>query len=136
MEQKDYILREIEKIGVIVRAVLGRITGEEHKEAVTVGQEFEQTTEWILQETNINLNKILTLEKQPLRDYISSFKGINVANLELLAEIYYQTGIRTPAGKKEKLLQKALELYTLCAETDRTYSFDRERKMNEISEIL
>lgn len=136
MEQKDYILREIEKIGVIVRAVLGHITGEEHKEAITVGNEFEQTTEWILERTNISLNKILKLEKQSLKDYISTFKGINITNLELLAEVYYQTGIRSPEGKKEKLLKKALQIYELCCETDRTYSFGRERKMSEIRNMI
>lgn len=136
MEQKDYILREIQKIGVIVRAILGRITGEEHPEAITVGNEFEQTTEWMLRETSFDLKKALMLEKEPLKDYLSSFKGFNVSNLELLAEIYYQTGIRSLEGRKEKLLQKALQLYELCCEMDRTFSFERERKMNELREIL
>ena len=136
MVQKDYILREIEKIGAIVRAILGRITGKEQSEAIHVGQEFEQTTEWMKQETNLNLTKVLTLEKEPLKDYLSSFKGFNVTNLELLAEIFYQTGIRSPEEEKEKFLQKALQIYELCSDTDHTFSFDRERKMNEIRKLL
>ena len=136
MVQKDYILREIEKIGTIVRAILGRITGEEQTEAIHVGQEFEQTTELMIQETNLNLAKVLTLEEKPLKDYLASFKGFNVVNLELLAEIFYQTGIRSNESKKEKFLQKALQIYKLCSDTDRTFSFVRERKMNEIRRLL
>jgi hypothetical protein len=136
MEQKDYILREIEKIGTVVRAILGRITGNEQMEAIHVGQEFEQTTEWMMQETDLNLSKVLTLEKEPLKEYLSSYKGFNVANLELIAEIFYQTGIRSPVDKKEKFLRKALQIYELCSDADHTFSFDRERKMNEIRKLL
>lgn len=136
MKQEDYILREIEKIGTIVRAILGRITSKEHSEAITIGKEFEQTTEWMLQETNFDLLKVLSLEKDPLKDYLSAHKGFNTTNLELLAEIFHQTGILSPESKKEKFLRKALQLYELCNETDHTYSFERERKMKEIKEIL
>ena len=136
MVQEDYILREIEKIGTIVRAILGRIIGKEQTEAIHVGQEFEQTTEWMMQETNLSLTKVLTLKKEPLKEYLSSYKGFNVANLELLAEIFYQTGIRSPEDEKEKFLQKALQIYELCSETDHTFSFDRERKMDEIRKLI
>ena len=136
MEQKDYLLREIEKIGAVVRAIMGRITGNEQEEAITVGHEFEQTTEWMLQETRFSLTKVLTLDKPLLKDYIASFRGFNVANMELLAELFYQTGIRYPEGQREKFLQKALQLYELCNEPDHTFSFERERKMNEVREVL
>ncbi|MBE0650415.1 MAG: hypothetical protein IH595_06210 [Bacteroidales bacterium] len=136
MEQKDYILREIEKIGTIVRAILGRITGDEQEEAITVGHEFEQTTEWMEQQINFSMKKVLTLEKEPLKEYIVSFKGFNVANMELLAEIFYQTGIHYPEDEQEKFLLKALQLYELCSERDHTYSFTRESKMNKIRGLL
>ncbi len=70
------------------------------------------------------------------KDYISSFKGIDVSNLELLAEIIYRTGIRSPKGEKERCLQKALQIYELCNEMGRTFSFDRKSKMNDIRSVL
>ena len=136
MEQKDYILREIEKIGTVVRAIMGRISGTETEEAITVGHEFEQTTEWMVQETGFSLMKVLTMEKQPLKEYIASFRGFNVANMELLAGLFYHTGIRYPEGEQERFLLKALQLYELCNETDHTFSLERERKINEIQNKL
>lgn len=119
-----------------MRAILGRFTDEEENLAITVGNEFEHTTELIFEKAGLDLQQILSLEKQELKDYISSFKGLNITNLEMLAEILHQTGIRSHQNEKDKFLQKALELYNLCNESDHTYSLDRERKVNEIRNML
>jgi len=53
-------------------------------------------------------------------------------NLELLAEILFIIGVNAKSDKKRIFLEKTLELYELCMLTDKTFSFDRETKIEMI----
>jgi len=136
MEQEDYFLREIEKIGIILRSLINSLTGNNENLAITISNNFETTNEKLINETGFDLTKFLALEEPASGDYISGFKGINTENLELLAKIIFLLGINDKSDKKKILLNKALNLYESCNLADKTYSPDRENKISEINNFL
>ncbi|NOU47665.1 MAG: hypothetical protein HOO86_11475 [Bacteroidales bacterium] len=136
MEQKDYLLREIEKIGLVLRAILNRITGSGENLALTIEDQFIAEKELLFTESGIDSDKLMSLNESETNNYIASFRGMNVTNIECLADILRETGLKIKSENANLMLQKALELYNTCSSTDKTFSFEREDKMNEIKNAL
>ena len=135
MEQKDYLLREIEKIGQILRAILRRLTGSPDNLAIAIDRQVEDTTE-MLKDMNFDLNHFLALSPTETQEYINSYQGFNIENLELLAKAIMQLGLAQNGDKKKVYLRKALQLLKHCNRTDRTYSYNREFNINAINDEL
>ena len=136
MEQKDYILREIEKMGMVLRAILNKFMGNTDNPAIQIEKQFEETKEMLYSNLDFDLEKFIAQNEKQSVDYISSFKGINIENLEILAEVLMRMGLQEKSGNRKSYLEKALQLLEYCKQKDKTYSFERERKIEEISELL
>ena len=136
MEQKDYLLREIEKIGLLLRMIFSKIAVKEENLATTVESQFEEAKGLLLQETGIDIDLLLSLDERETDDYLSRFNGLNSANIEALADILSVTGMKAKPEMTTVFLEKALNLYELCISTDKTFSFNRERKISEIRNRL
>ena len=63
MEQKDYLLREIEKIGLLLQAILGRIRGSKESYAFANEHEFREIKENLFDETGFKMDNILSCRK-------------------------------------------------------------------------
>lgn len=136
MEQKDYLLREIEKIGVLLRAILSLFTKEEENFSIKIDRRFDDTTEQLFNETGFDLNYFLSLEESQIKEYISRFKSLNTQNIELLADVIYQYGAKDLTSGRKTYLIKALQMYEFCNTLDKTFSFDRQQKIeNAMLEI-
>ena len=136
MEQKDYLLREIEKIGLLLRSILNSLSGRKENLAITIENHFEETKEMLFNEIGFEFDKFLTLNESASKDYLSQIKGINPENIEILAEIFYRIGVNWNLDKKSIFLEKALLLYEICNISDKTFSFIREAKIEEIKNAL
>ena len=136
MQQKDYLLREIEKIGLLLKMIFNKIAGKEENYALTVENLFEEEKELLLHETGFNIDVFLLIEESGIEHYISKFDGIRGSNIELLADILKAMGEKTDSAKTKEYLKRALRLYELCNSIDKTFSFDRERKISEIKNTL
>lgn len=132
MEQKDYLLREIEKMGAVLRAILNRLTGTKGNLSITTENAFEQTSEDLIRELGFDLSRFISLDKAESEDYLSRFEGMNTVNLESLAGIIYQIALEEPVVRQQVLLDKALQIYDLCDTNDKTFSFDREQRIQAI----
>lgn len=148
MEQRDYILREIEKIGLILTAIRRKLFGGRDDTSFaeadkTAGSEYEKELDLKIDfsELGIDLDKFLLLDTAETDNYLSNIKGMNVENIELLADCLAQMGTEEESGQMEtdysnsesaqnnQYLLKALQLYHLCNLKSSTYSFSRERKI-------
>ena len=136
MQQKDYLLREIEKIGLLLKMIFNKIADKEENYALTVEKQFEEEKELLLHETGFNIDVFLLIEESGIEQYISEFDGIRGSNIELLADILKAMGEKTDSAKTKEYLKRALRLYELCNSIDKTFSFDRERKISEINNAL
>ena len=61
---------------------------------------------------------------------------MNSENHELLADIIYQIGLNEKTDDKRRCLEKALMLYEYCNLRYKTYSFERESKINMIKRVF
>ncbi len=136
MEQKDYLLREIEKIGLLLKMIFNKIAGKEENYALTVENQFEEAKGLLLHEIGFDIDIFLSLEKSEIEHYISKFNGISGSNTELLADILRVMGMKTYSSMTKEYLERALKLYEFCNSLDKTFSLDRERKINEIKNAL
>jgi hypothetical protein len=136
MEQKDYLLREIEKIGLVLRAIFNKLAGSGENYTITIENQFEAGKEILFTESGIDLDKLWNLNASETDNYLASFRGMNVTNIECLADILKETGLKIRSENANVKLQKALELYNLCSSIDKTYSFEREGKMTEIKNVM
>jgi len=132
MEQKDYLLREIEKIGVIINAIRQKIFGGNDNLAITIEKQFEEAKELLLNESYFDLDRFLALNIEESNGYICSFQGFNIENVELLADYFSQMGFNDTTESSKMYLEKALQLYDLCNLQSRTFSFERETKISAI----
>jgi hypothetical protein len=132
MEQKDYLLREIDKIGLVLRAMLNKLYDSGEKFALTTEDQFIAETELLYNETGISLEKLIKLNVVETRDYLAKQHGMNTLNIELLADVLKETGMKTTSENSKNLLMKAADLYSICNSIDKTFSFERERKISEV----
>jgi len=136
MGQEDYLLKEIEKITLMLRLIFNRLTGNEENLAITVERRFEETKEMLLTEINFDLDMFLRLSEPDSNEYLSRFKWNNPENIELLADILYRLGLNGKPGEQIIYFRKALQLYEFCNLTDKTYSFVRESKISKVKDAL
>lgn len=138
MEQKDYMLREIEKIGAILRAIINRLTGSLDGAAIHIEKQFEETREMLANKMDFDLDKFMEQSESESKNYISSFKGINLENIGLLADILMQMGLNQKSEpiQKRVFLKKSIQLYNYCKQIDKTYIYARESKINLINKEL
>jgi len=136
MEQEDYLLREIEKIGIIMNAIRQKIFGGKENLAMTPEEQIETTKGMLLNEVNFDLDKFLKLNVNESNEYICSFEEFSVESIELLAEIISKIGFSDKCDNSKKYLEKALQLYELCNEKSKTYSLAREANIDAIKNAL
>ena len=136
MEQKDFLLREIEKIGLILRAIRQKLFGGEEILSITLEDQIEAAKGMLLNGTDFDLDKFLNLNIEDSNNYICSFEGFNVENIENLADFISQIGFSNESDKFKKYLEKSLQLYELCNLISKTYSLERETNIKTIKNSL
>ncbi len=124
MEQKDYILREIEKMGVVLRAILTKIFGGNAMNAVPEENQVDEIKRELVEEVDFDLAGFLKMNDTQTIQYLKDRQDFNIQNLEDLAMILDSMG--EP--------KKALLILVYCRNTDRTYSFERENRIRSLKE--
>ncbi len=133
MEKKDFILREIEKISILLLYLIGKFVPSKSIEE-------QQLTEKLINDELIenygnDLNYILNLNEKDFETEFNQNKGFNFENIELLADLLYTIGNNQVAINID-YIKKALELYEYINKKSKTYSFERISKIEEIKELL
>ena len=136
MIQRDYFLREIERIGTITSAIRQKLMGSTDNLAITIEAQKENTKEMLFFKIGFDLDKLLHLNTEELNAYMSEFDGFNAENIEILADCLYQIGFNDNCGNSKIYLEKALQLYELCNLKSKTFSFERETNIMAIKNIL
>ena len=134
MYQRDYILRMIEKIGVLVSGILGRIKKGEFQEA---SQSIDNAYQDVLKEDAAFFNNI------PLAGLTDSLIGEhNYTNghLEILSELFYaQAELSFAQGIRNESLQyyqKSLKLLDFVTEESKSFSLDKQSRISSIKKRI
>jgi hypothetical protein len=136
MEKRDYLLREIEKIGMMLAMIINRIAGNKDNYAISMENQFEAEREMLLNEAGFDIRLFISLQKAEIEPYLARFDGIKGANFELLADLMKEIGMLAEPAMKMEYLEKSLNLYELSTAIDKSFSLDREEKIQEIKKEL
>ncbi|MFO7369387.1 MAG: hypothetical protein R6X09_03865 [Bacteroidales bacterium] len=134
MYQKDYILRMIEMLGDLLRAIFGMITNGQFEQAEKSLHEAYLTT----LRKDASFFQQIPIEK--LTDELIQEHNFTNAHLEILAELMFaEASLLFSKNKKQESLpfyHKSLLLFKFVNEAYRVYSRDRIEKMEKITERL
>ncbi len=136
MPREDFLLKEIEKIGLILNAIRQKLFGGKDNLSITIEQDIQDAKGKLFSEMNFDLDKFLSLNPEESNEYLPQFKRFGINNLELLAEIISEMGFNTSSENSKTYLEKALQLYEFCESTDKTFSFERAENINKIKDHL
>jgi hypothetical protein len=134
MEQRDYILREIEKISVVILAILGKFR------QIKTQKQFEEQRSMIDSEledsTGLTIDSLLSLPEEDLISYLAGRKDFDTGNMELLAGLLvaFEANINEKEGRT--LLGKAIGILEYIDRETRTFSMERAMKINELKAKL
>ena len=133
MEQKDFILREIEKISIMLQYLIGKFIP---SKTIQEQQTTEELINKELQEHYGNdLNFILNVNRSDFETVFSKNKGFTYKNIELLADLLYTLG-NNQYLKDTIYITKALELYEYIDTKSKTFSFERTDKINKLKNLF
>jgi len=132
MEQKDYILREIEKISTLLNYLLSKLR---LSNANTEEEDFVFLNKELVEGSGLDIGSILKLSKEDFDQVLNQNKGFNFENIELLADVLFTIGAGCPENKKDHLV-KALDLYEYIDIKSKTFSFERQEKVFKARALL
>jgi len=138
MEQRDYLMRQIEQLARVLGKVLFDLLGLKNRGKIS--ESIETTTRSLISELDIDLEKLVSIKRDELIDTLISQMRFNNGNLEILAEILMQTGDNfyeiNNAHKGESFCQTSLLIYEYLEKSDNTYSFERKEKVEKLKTLL
>lgn len=132
MEQRDLLKDQIEQLGKVLANILSDLLGLKSKGQTSQG--IEATNQRLQGELDIDIEKITTLTKKELKDYLKN-RHLRAEHLEILSECLKEIGKgKIEENKKDAKmkLEKAIELLDIADEISKTMSFDRINKKKEI----
>jgi len=131
MERKDYILREIEKMGILIQALLGKLLRKDNPEVVQENFLNEFNVQ-LNMEGDFDLTRFLSTPKEQFHTIFTIQNGFNFDNIESLADLLTLLSNKSRPEMQLLLRKKALELYRYVSETSKTYSLERQSKINNL----
>ncbi len=136
MEQKDYLLREISKIGDMLRYFVKKLVEQKvEKEEIEFTEQLDAD---LFNELNLGMDDFLQLPKEELFILIEQRKGFNAENIETLGDLLVHLSDRD-IENRIKYLKQALNLYEYIDKNSNTYSMILSDKMtkttNKINEV-
>lgn len=137
MEQRDYIMREIEALGKMLGAMIKFLLG--LKNGTTTAQSIEIVSQTFQSEVDLDLDMLLSIDPDNLINYLTTNnKGFNEENLDKLAEILFMIGdyIAIEDSKRFLYYKRSLVIYEHLNKVQKTYSLDRHLRMEKIKDLL
>lgn len=136
MASRDYLIRQIEEMGLFLALLLHRIL--KMKEEKQEEQMESAVKEALIQEAKLDIDQVIILENQ---DFIQVAKEYFTSDdqLEKLADILKVLGLDIEKSftlTKVNYLRKSLFLYDYLQESSTNFSFERKIKIEELQEVL
>ncbi len=138
MEERDYFKRQIDLIGKVLGKLLSDLIGKKNSGGFTGG--IEITNQVLKEELDLDIEFLIAIPKDNIIDFLKIEKALSDENLELIAEILI-ANLRNSDNKivaidRINLYEKCLKIYEYIEKFDKTYSFERNTKIQNIRSLL
>jgi hypothetical protein len=138
VEQKDYLMRQIEQLGQVLAQMLARLLGIKQKGNTSFGlEELRQTYK---NELDIDLEELIQIPENDLIAFLIN-KNKNFENqLEIVADILHATAENYNKNDKvdegNKLLRKSIYILEYIHSSGKDFSIDRASKIENLKSLL
>ncbi|MCG8698233.1 MAG: hypothetical protein MI922_09275 [Bacteroidales bacterium] len=133
MQKEDYLIREIHKISELLLGLLGKLVRKKEK-----GEEINE--ELVLNDLPLEIKKLLEFTLEDFIKLHETNKLYTLDNLETIANILHEWGDyhihKNEPKNAEKRLETAKELLYFIDTKSGTFSFLRNSKIDQITELL
>ena len=134
MEQKDYLLRYLDQLAIVLARLLGL------KQEGKVSEAWETVDKALVGMKLPNLDKLSQLGRSDILATLQGDLDLENVQLEVVAELLYEAGeLQMEQNQKVKakdLFRKALELFDHVSLEEKIYSLEREAKTARMREFL
>jgi hypothetical protein len=130
MPQEDRLQKQINLLGRMLGKILSDLIGIGSQNKVGASVEIVQQA--LKGELNIDLDEILRMSPDEVVAFLTTKKQFTEPGLEAFADILYQLALESGKESSNKLSEKALSLYESVNKTSRTYSVERQAKIDKI----
>lgn len=137
MEQRDYIMKEIEALGKMLGTMVKFLLGLKH--GTSTAQGIEIVSQTLQSEVDLDLDMLLSIDPDNLIDYLlTNNKGFNEENLNKLAEILFTIAEYMPVEDPKRFLyyKRSLVIYEYLDKVQKTFSLDRHLRLEQIKNLL
>lgn len=130
MMQRDFILKELEKLNLLLAKLMGlKSAGKTSEANELINNHFEQTS-------GVSLNDIEALNDTSIITYLKEKKELSVIEFKVLAELCFQAAelaIPPCSDRSISHYKKALVMLEYITASEKTYDFEREERISLIS---
>ncbi|MCC9042520.1 hypothetical protein LNQ81_07435 [Myroides sp. M-43] len=133
MERRDLVLRMIQQTAQLLRAVFNSLPIDDFETEQQV-QDFTSSLK-----ESFNIDKFILLTDEEALVSLLTIEGMDIENIELLADILRLLALKTQDSLNEKsalLNSKALLLFQYVSDTSKTYDWGRENKISSLQNRL
>lgn len=132
MQKRDLLQEQIEQLGRVLGKVIADFLGSNPNGDVNDSIEISQQT--LKDELDLDVNRILELEKSDVLDYVKE-RNLTDGHLEQLSAYFVAVG-KTNSADTNKYYTKAIELLEIADQITATISFERIQKRQEITGLI
>ena len=138
MEQRDYLMRQIEQLGEVLAVMLARLLGIKQKGDKSLGlEELRQTYK---NELDLDVEELITIPREEIIETFLKKNKLMEHHLETIAELLQATGenlIRNDrVGDGDHILEQSLYILEYLQTTTKIYSVNRMMKIEYLKEML
>lgn len=136
MEFEDYFKRQIDEIGKMLAALLGRLASLKMEDQF--GQGLDLVKQTLDEESLLSYDDLSSVPPEKLIDHLNK-KNIRHENYEQMAELFYEIAEGLENTNREAAMdfyEKSLKIHVFLNQSGSVYSFERHYKIDEIREIL
>ena len=136
MERRDYLLQQIQMMGLFLQKLIARMLKREENEGTDEIHDMVRSE--INKELNLDIDEMILLRDEDFFSILKE-KKFTDSHLEQLGQILYMLGkpddITISLGKRN-YLQKSLAIYNEIEMQSRSFSMERNERIMEIKQLL
>lgn len=136
MQQSDYILREIEKISILLMGIMGKLKRKQEAKETVDETDYKGYCEEISENAGFDLDSLFCVAPPGFDSFFKKHHGLDDRNIELLADIMLSMGEISPQPRKKIMLTKALNIYKYLDQRQKTFSMERASNISRTEELL
>jgi hypothetical protein len=137
MEKRDYLMDQIEQLGRALAMIFSKLYGLSSQGKAP--EAIEMTSQSLKTELGLGIDELSSIPTEEFVQKLMEEKKFNFSNLERLADIVLLIADEIESNNNDQSLNlytKCLSVYNYLNESDLTYSFERQSKIERIESLL